>query len=311
MCLVVGVVGLVVKSKRAKEKRPLESVDEEEVSDCSPSPASKLNNLLSMNHYLVAVEGLTNPLIPKHPVGLRITSCSSPAALMAALTSAQKEWLFMLLWIIGSLAAGDAAITVVEWSRPGLEWYVFYFRDDEPMERYQNPRYRGRVELNNQGMKNGDVSVLLKNVSPDDTGTYQCEVITRSNNRRKRDLGNKREFVHSIHLSVSEGPENVEPWVGRPKSGQAALRAGPGFLSLLLLLLVGFSCSCGSLALWLQERCSETAGKDVTLQCNTSTDAAITKLEWKRPELEDDYVFFFREKLLTHTRFNVIEVVLS
>ncbi|KAF3837610.1 hypothetical protein F7725_005074 [Dissostichus mawsoni] len=96
--------------------------------------------------------------------------------------------------------------------------------------------------MKDPGMKNGNVSVLLKNVSPDDTGTYECEVITRSNNRRKRDLGDEREFVSSVHLTVSEGPENVEPWVGRPKSGQAALRAGPGFLSLLLLLLlvVGF-----------------------------------------------------------------------
>ncbi|KAK1890320.1 Butyrophilin subfamily 2 member A1 [Dissostichus eleginoides] len=181
---------------------------------------------------------------------------------MAALTSAQHAGILILLWIHGSLAAGDlekmkaepgedvtlqchtstdAAITVVAWRRTELEWYVFYFRDNKPMEIFQDPLYRGRVELNNQGMKNGDVSVLLKNVSSDDTGTYECEVITRSNNRRKRDLGDKREFVRSVHLSVSEGPENVEPWVGQPQSGQAALRAGPGFLSLLLLLLlVGF-----------------------------------------------------------------------
>ncbi|KAL3050907.1 hypothetical protein OYC64_001226 [Pagothenia borchgrevinki] len=53
-------------------------------------------------------------------------------------------------------------------------------------------------------MKNGDASVLLKNVNIDDSGTYECWVITRSTNRRSRDLG---EFVRSIHLSVSERPE--------------------------------------------------------------------------------------------------------
>ncbi|KAK1890050.1 Butyrophilin subfamily 1 member A1 [Dissostichus eleginoides] len=35
-------------------------------------------------------------------------------------------------------------------------------------------------------------------------------------------------------------------------------------------------------------------GEDVT-QCNTSTDAALTKIEWRRTELKDDYVFFFRD----------------
>ncbi|KAK1890591.1 Butyrophilin subfamily 3 member A2 [Dissostichus eleginoides] len=145
---------------------------------------------------------------------------------MAALTSAQHAGILILLWIHGSLAAGekvkaepgedvtlqchtstDAAITVLKWSRTELEHYVFFFRDNKPVEIFQHQRYHGRVKLNNQGMKNGDVSVLLKNVSSDDTGTYECEIITRSNNRRKRDLGDVREFVHSVHLSVSEGPK--------------------------------------------------------------------------------------------------------
>ncbi|KAL3050959.1 hypothetical protein OYC64_001274 [Pagothenia borchgrevinki] len=151
---------------------------------------------------------------------------------MAALTSAHHAGLFMFLWIIGSVAAGetleknadqevrakpgenvtlqcnsstDAAITKLEWKRPGLEDdYVFYFRDDKLIDKYQDPRYRGRVELSDPQMKNGDASVLLKNVNTDDSGTYECWVITRSNNRRNRDL---RELVRSVHLSVSEGPE--------------------------------------------------------------------------------------------------------
>ncbi|XP_034059052.1 uncharacterized protein LOC117537791 [Gymnodraco acuticeps] len=144
---------------------------------------------------------------------------------MADLTSAQHVGLFMFLWITGSVAAGeslgenatsgenvtlrcnsstDAAITKVEWSRPELEDYVFYFSDNRLIESIQDPRYRGRVELEDPKMKNGNASVLLKNVSINDTGTYHCWVITLSNNRRKR---NVRELVRSVHLTVSEGPE--------------------------------------------------------------------------------------------------------
>ncbi|KAL3050953.1 hypothetical protein OYC64_001268 [Pagothenia borchgrevinki] len=177
---------------------------------------------------------------------------------MAALTSAQQKGLFMFLWIIGSLAAGEmkakpgedvtlqcngptnAAVTVLEWSRPGLEHYVFYFRDNEPMESFQNLRYRGRVELNNPVMNNGDVSVLLKNVNTNDTGTYQCEVITHSNNRRKRDVGNLREFVRSVHLSVSEGPEKEinDEQPGGPR-GHVGLGVGLGVVCLIVVGVVG------------------------------------------------------------------------
>ncbi|XP_033984203.1 coxsackievirus and adenovirus receptor homolog isoform X2 [Trematomus bernacchii] len=104
--------------------------------------------------------------------------------------------LFMFLWIIGSVAAGDleevkanpgedvtlqcnsstdAALTLLEWSRPELEDSVFYFTDNKSMESVQDPRYHGRVELKDPEMKNGDASVLLKNVNVNDTGTYHCQ----------------------------------------------------------------------------------------------------------------------------------------
>ncbi|KAK1890291.1 V-set domain containing T-cell activation inhibitor 1 [Dissostichus eleginoides] len=98
----------------------------------------------------------------------------------------------------------NATFTKLEWNRTGLERYVFVFSDNKPYESIQDQRYRGRVQLKDPKMKNGNYSVLLKNVNIDDTGTYKCWVITHSNNRRKR---NVREFVNSVHLSVSEGPE--------------------------------------------------------------------------------------------------------
>ncbi|KAK1890068.1 Coxsackievirus and adenovirus receptor like [Dissostichus eleginoides] len=173
--------------------------------------------------------------------------------------AAQPVGRFMFLLMIGSQAAGDlskvkakpgesitlqcnsptdAAITNLVWTRTDLEDdYVFFFRHNRTNENYQDPRFHGRVELKDPEMKNGDASVVLKNVRVDDTGKYQCQVIP-SMNRRKRNVGELGTLVSFVQLTVSEGPENVEPWVGQPQSGQAALRAGPGFLSLLLLLLV-------------------------------------------------------------------------
>ncbi|KAL3050903.1 hypothetical protein OYC64_001222 [Pagothenia borchgrevinki] len=150
---------------------------------------------------------------------------------MAALTSARYGIMFLL--ILRSQAAGEtlkrnadqevrakpggdvplqcnssthAAITKLEWSRPELEEdYVFFFRDNRLSESYQDPRYRGRVELKDPEMKNGDASVLLKNVNTDDSGTYECWVIT-SQTRRRRAADEKP--VSSVHLIVSEDPEH-------------------------------------------------------------------------------------------------------
>ncbi|KAJ4949710.1 hypothetical protein JOQ06_021219 [Pogonophryne albipinna] len=130
---------------------------------------------------------------------------------MATRTSAQH--VFMFLWIIGSVAAEvleakpkddvtlqcnsptAANVTKLVWSRPELkDVNVFFFRDNRLNEN-QDQRYRGRVELKDRQMKNGDFSVVLKNVTVDDTGTYKCLVTPSSM---------PTELVNSVHLSVSE-----------------------------------------------------------------------------------------------------------
>uniref|UniRef100_A0A3P9D9I8 Ig-like domain-containing protein n=1 Tax=Maylandia zebra TaxID=106582 RepID=A0A3P9D9I8_9CICH len=55
-------------------------------------------------------------------------------------------------------------ITAVEWSRAGLgQKNVFLYQD-------------GRFVPNNQGMKDGDASLILKKVTTADSGTYKCRV---------------------------------------------------------------------------------------------------------------------------------------
>ncbi|GLD74186.1 butyrophilin subfamily 2 member A1-like isoform X1 [Lates japonicus] len=59
----------------------------------------------------------------------------------------------------------DAAIIVLRWNKTDMKskLYVFYFKDS--YENYQHPSFHGRVKLRDPEMKNGDASVILKNVN--------------------------------------------------------------------------------------------------------------------------------------------------
>ncbi|KAI9529001.1 hypothetical protein NQZ68_015768 [Dissostichus eleginoides] len=118
----------------------------------------------------------------------------------------------------------DAAITLVQCKISGLEDNVFYFRDNKLMESLENPQFHGRVELKDPEMKNGDCSVVLKNISVIDTGTYTCLVLTERNEK----------FVASVHLSVSEDPGN-ETKAGNLKNGQINDGNEWGYLALICL----------------------------------------------------------------------------
>ncbi|XP_067380842.1 V-set domain containing T-cell activation inhibitor 1-like [Channa argus] len=90
-----------------------------------------------------------------------------------------------------------ADIIFVEWIRPDLEskGSVFFFRDDRNYENYQHPSFHGRVELRDPQMKDGDASVILKNVNIKDSGTYECYV---------RIKGSRSELISIVHLKVKD-----------------------------------------------------------------------------------------------------------
>ncbi|XP_026225493.1 coxsackievirus and adenovirus receptor-like [Anabas testudineus] len=89
-----------------------------------------------------------------------------------------------------------AAITAVEWSRADLEpQYVFVYRSGRFDGDNQHPSFQNRVELKDEQMEDGDVSVTLKNLRVDDTGTYECRV-----NQRRRNV-----TQGIIHLRVEPG----------------------------------------------------------------------------------------------------------
>lgn len=94
------------------------------------------------------------------------------------------------------------------WSRPDMQshGYVFFYRQSYSVDSFQHPSYCGRVELRDPEMKLGDVSVTLKNVTFNDTGTYQCKIIV-SSRRKKRDTP---EVISVVNLKVEDPGEFVE-----------------------------------------------------------------------------------------------------
>uniref|UniRef100_A0A3Q2NP23 Ig-like domain-containing protein n=1 Tax=Fundulus heteroclitus TaxID=8078 RepID=A0A3Q2NP23_FUNHE len=76
----------------------------------------------------------------------------------------------------------------VEWSRTDLEFsqYVYRYKNTKVDHAAQCPSFRNRTTL--QDMKNGDVSLVLKKVTTDDTGRYECRVVQRENSCKKRSI---------------------------------------------------------------------------------------------------------------------------
>uniref|UniRef100_A0A3Q0R754 Ig-like domain-containing protein n=1 Tax=Amphilophus citrinellus TaxID=61819 RepID=A0A3Q0R754_AMPCI len=104
---------------------------------------------------------------------------------------------------------GGGSIILLEWSRPELksDSYVFFFRNNRPYEKYQHESFKGRVELRDPSMKDGDVSVIVRNVSIRDTGTYDCEITTRD----KESVTSESKY--SVNLTVTDSGEDRDKTV--------------------------------------------------------------------------------------------------
>ncbi|XP_030609049.1 programmed cell death 1 ligand 1-like [Archocentrus centrarchus] len=73
---------------------------------------------------------------------------------------------------------------VVEWSRADLDpEYVLLFRDGHFDPVKQHPSFKNRVDLQDKEMKDGDVSLILKDVTTNDAGTYECRIRKKSTSR--------------------------------------------------------------------------------------------------------------------------------
>lgn len=79
-------------------------------------------------------------------------------------------------------------IVGVEWTRTDLmrAEYVLLYRDDCFVPDGQHPSFKERVDLQDRGMNEGDLSLILQNVTFGDAGTYSCSVLTTRRSRTKR-----------------------------------------------------------------------------------------------------------------------------
>ncbi|XP_030580196.1 uncharacterized protein LOC115776610 [Archocentrus centrarchus] len=93
-------------------------------------------------------------------------------------------------------------ISVLKWSRADLstDGYVYFYRNRRSYENYQHPSFHGRVKLRNPEMKDGDVSLILKNVTFNDTGIYECHIAVRNSGSSNRAHS---EINHFINLTVT------------------------------------------------------------------------------------------------------------
>ncbi|CAI5669662.1 unnamed protein product [Oreochromis niloticus] len=86
-------------------------------------------------------------------------------------------------------------IIVVVWGRADLgDKHVLLYRDEQFVPEGQHPSFKNRVDLRDRQMKDGDVSLILNNVTINDAGTYECRVILTGT----RSL----ELISIIHLHV-------------------------------------------------------------------------------------------------------------
>ncbi|XP_078020449.1 butyrophilin subfamily 2 member A1-like [Epinephelus lanceolatus] len=127
--------------------------------------------------------------------------------------------------------AGDVSILAVEWTRPDLEppQYVLLYRHKHSDPTLQHPSFTGRVELVDRELKDGDVSLTLKNVTSRDSGRYECRVAAGGSRRTKRAII-KTDPITVIYLEVTDLKD------GHSTPLHVGLAAVFGVVAVLLLL---------------------------------------------------------------------------
>ncbi|XP_063324962.1 CD226 antigen-like [Pelmatolapia mariae] len=132
-------------------------------------------------------------------------------------------------------APNNNPISVLKWSRADLgDEYLLLYKNKQFETDDQHPSFRNRVDLQDRQMKDGDVSLILKDVTINDTGTYECIVIAGGGGRPK--------LINSTNLHVvPPGQTGGDTEDGGKEAGSVGLKVGLSVPALLLVAaVVGF-----------------------------------------------------------------------
>ncbi|CAI5671316.1 unnamed protein product [Oreochromis niloticus] len=122
-------------------------------------------------------------------------------------------------------------IIAVNWSRADLGTkYVLFYRDEQFVPDDQHPSFKNRVDLQDRQMKDGDVSLILKDVTINDTGTYECRVAQKEPNQERPSL----KLISIINLHVDPPGHTGED----TEDGSVGLIVGLSVSAVLLVAAV-------------------------------------------------------------------------
>ncbi|PWA23244.1 hypothetical protein CCH79_00020637 [Gambusia affinis] len=145
--------------------------------------------------------------------------------------------------------ATGGVIKVVDWTRDDLGSYrVLLYRSSQFVSDQQHPSLRNRVDLQDRQMKDGDVSLVLKNPTAEDSGTYRCQIVQSGTKNRdsnpnciiRLDVARGLDVVYcscsavslSLQWSVSPPPSKTV-WVVSLMSVQTELGLSSGSSALV------------------------------------------------------------------------------
>ncbi|XP_039901982.1 uncharacterized protein LOC120742626 [Simochromis diagramma] len=140
-------------------------------------------------------------------------------------------------------ANNNNLVTFLEWSKHGLrKGYLLLYRDERFDLENQHPSFKNRVELQDRQMKDGDVSLILKNVTLDDRGRYECRVETKINRRKRANQDDDPFIIISLNVvppgqTGGDTEDGGKEERGREKIGR---HSSVGVAVSAVLLLGGF-----------------------------------------------------------------------
>ncbi|KAL4008650.1 hypothetical protein ACER0C_002502 [Sarotherodon galilaeus] len=202
-------------------------------------------------------------------------------------------------------------INIVEWNRADLrDEYVLLYRDGHFVPDNQHPSFKNRVDLQDRQMKDGDVSLILKDVTINDTGTYECGVVLTGTGHLK--------LINTTYLHVDppDQPGGQEKDEDKKDGGKEDKEKEDGSVGLIVGLsvpavlavvaVVGFliyrRCKLNPADPHVAEHLQPdypmiipgVPGQDVTLTCRAPNNNIIV-VKWSRADLGDKYVLLYRD----------------